>query len=386
MNDFVRSRRLGFTLIELIISVTVFGVLVTAALSLLARENAAFQSSMQRVVALRNANYALSSIEQDVRTAGINLPAGQPELVYLGDDVVAFTADNVTRLVGDPFAVFVDPDAPTGHVRLPRTPVSIAGTGFHFPQTTYDPAPGVSSPAELIVFHFEPDASTTRGDDYLLWRTVNGNPPERVARNLLPDGGEPFFSYLARPEGGGLEPVPDSAIPLRHTEWIHGSTQDTGSVARIDAVRGVHVRLRATNGRDGDDEVIVTASRMVDLPNVGFSGLGACGDEPILGTGLEAEVVPQPGGGTAVELRWNPATDEAAGERDVVRYAMWRRAAGATSWGDPFVSIPSGATTYVYLDQSAAPGGSYEYALAAQDCTPSLSSLATSATVTLPVS
>lgn len=386
MKHFVRSRRLGFTLVELVISVTVFGVLVTAALTLLARENAAFQTSVQRVVALRNANYALSSIEQDLRTAGINLPAGQPELVYLGDDVVAFTADNVTNLVGDPFAVFVDPDAPPGHVRLPRTPVSIAGTGFQFPQTTYDPAPGVSSPGELIAFHFEPDASTARGDDYLLWRTVNANPPERVARNLLPDGDEPFFSFLRRPEGGGLEPVPDSVVPLRHTEWIHGSTQDTGSVARIDAVRGVQLRLRATNGRYGDDEVIVTASRMIDLPNVGFGGLGACGDEPILGTGIEAEVVPKPGGGTAVELRWNPATDEAAGERDVVRYALWRRAAGASSWGDPFVSIPSGVATYVYLDQGVAPGGSYEYALAAQDCTPSLSPLATSSTVTLPVS
>jgi prepilin-type N-terminal cleavage/methylation domain-containing protein len=382
----MRSKRLGFTLVELIISITVFGLLVTAALNMLARESSAFQSSVRRLVALRNANYALSRLEQDLRTAGINVPAGQPELIYLGHDVVAFTSDNVTNLADDPFAAFVDVDSPAGQVRLPTTPVVIPGTGFQFPDTVYDPTSGVESPAELLIFYFEADTATARADDFVLWRQVNHGDPERVAHNLVRHEGQAFFSYLERAEGGGLVPVPDSAIPLRHVQKVHLASSDTGNAARIDRVRGVNVRIGATNGLDGELEARIAASRLVDLPNVGYGGLGVCGDQPILDSALIAGVVTLAGGEAAIELRWSPATDESDGEKDVVRYVLWRRMVGTFEWGDPFVSIPAGAPAYVYVDKGPHMGITYEYGLAAQDCTPSLSPLAISNSTTMPVS
>lgn len=378
------GRGAGFTLVEMVIATTVFTILVTISLTLVARENSAFQSAVRRLVALRNARYAVTRIEQDLRTAGINLPDAQPELVYLDGFVVAFTADYATNLPSDPFAVYVDEDAPGGQVTLPRNAVTLPGTGFTFPDTTYDPVPGVRSPAELLIFYFAPDTSTGRGDDYLLWRQVNDGPPERVARNLLRDGPAHFFSYAMRPDEGGLVPVPDSAIPLRHTARIHGSADDVGPAALIDRVRLVNVRLRATNGLQGDDEIVVSLFRAVDLPNVGFGGLATCGAAPVLGTALAARAVTLDAGGGAIELSWGQAADEAGGERDVVRYVLWRRVAGGVDWGDPYVSIPAGSSAYVYVDTAILPGVPYEFALAAQDCTPALSGVTPSNAVTVP--
>jgi len=43
-------------------------------------------------------------------------------------------------------------------------------------------------------------------------------------------------------------------------------------------------------------------------------------------------------------------------------------------WGDPYRSVPGGVDLYVQIDEDVEPGATYEYAVAAQDCTPTLSS------------
>ena len=83
-------------------------------------------------------------------------------------------------------------------------------------------------------------------------------------------------------------------------------------------------------------------------------------------------------GGTAagaetIDLTWPAAADEVGGERDVLRYVIWRRPFGAAVWGDPYRSIPAGNATYLFNDQQVAVGETWEYQLAAQDCTPALS-------------
>jgi hypothetical protein len=84
-------------------------------------------------------------------------------------------------------------------------------------------------------------------------------------------------------------------------------------------------------------------------------------------------------------LRWNAAVDEAGGERDVTRYVIFRRLVTDLAWGDPYLSIPpAGAPTYLYNDGAVTSGATYVYGLAAQDCTPTNSSLASSAAVTIP--
>jgi hypothetical protein len=99
---------------------------------------------------------------------------------------------------------------------------------------------------------------------------------------------------------------------------------------------------------------------------------------------LTAVYSPMPTGEPAVRLSWLPATDENGGEKDVERYVIWRKAPADPDWNDPYLSIPAGTPTYVWLDASVTSGDQFFYALAAQDCTPTLSNLATSVLVVIP--
>ena len=71
-------------------------------------------------------------------------------------------------------------------------------------------------------------------------------------------------------------------------------------------------------------------------------------------------------------------------KEDVERYVLWRRLAADPDWGDPLVSIPSGQASYVYSDATVSAASSYYYAVAGEDCTPSMSSQLSSNQVTIP--
>src|SRR5439155_1197931 len=78
------------------------------------------------------------------------------------------------------------------------------------------------------------------------------------------------------------------------------------------------------------------------------------------------------------------ATDEYGGEKDVVQYVIWRKRITDVTWGTPYLSLPAGSPTYVYDDAVVTSGLTYQYQLAAADCTPSSSPTTTSAPVTIP--
>ena len=137
-----------------------------------------------------------------------------------------------------------------------------------------------------------------------------------------------------------------------------------------------------TNGLTGTAERRRGLSRYIRLPNVGLANRQTCGDMPILGTALTASWNAGVGG---VDLRWNKAVDEGTGERDVTRYVIYRRLATDLGWGDPYLSIPPvGTPTYLYTDAVVTSGAQYVYGLAAQDCTPTNSTLVPSAQVNIP--
>lgn len=384
-----RAAPRGMTLIELLVVVIVFGVVVAAALSFMSQQNRAFTDGSNRLGALRNLRYAVGALETDLTTAGTNVAQGQPAVVYAGDDVFAFTSDYTSNTPGDVSAVYVDPSAPSGLVAAPTTSITIPNAGWTWPDTTYYQS-GINSPAELIVFWFAPDTATGRSDDYRLYRQVNNGSPELVARSLLKDGTKPFFQYNRKTfDNTGasfLTPIPDSLIPLRHSVKIHSSAADTGRFAVIDSIKTVRINVASYNLREADvgGAAEATLNRLVDLPNTGFGVLLTCGDEPILGTSIAAAFEAQPDGEPAIRLNWSAATDEASGEGDVIRYVLWRSVNGA-AWGDPMLSIPAGESLYTYLDTAVEGGTSVRYALAVQDCTPSLSSRTQSATVVVPV-
>jgi len=380
--------RSGFTLVELLIALTIFGVVITVSLGYMTQQNRAFQLALERMSALRNGRYALTTLAQDIETLGTNVPGSQPSLIYADSTVLTFSADYVTNIANDPFAVFYDPDAPVGQVQAPAAPFTIPTTSITAADSTYGVGAGVASPAEILSFFFQADTSTARTDDYTLFRQVNGAAPEVVARSLLRDQTAPFFEFerevVDSAAGPALQVVPSADLPIHHSEPFHLAAADTASSAAADSVRAVRLTVVASNGLTGDRERTVRVERRIALPNAGRGRLSTCGSQPIFGDSLLATPDTLTGGEIVVELNWGPAVDETGGEGDVVGYVIWRRAAGSPDWGEPHVAIPAGAPSYTYVDATVQSGDIYEFAVAAQDCTPSFSSLSPSSLVTIP--
>jgi len=377
----------GLTLIEMLIALTVFSVVLAGALAFLRAQGRSFTLGSQRSAMLQNSRFAFDELEKDLRTAGAGAPDIQPAMIYAGANVVAFNANYATRTPGDVFAVYYDPDVPIGAADAARKAdrFTIPTTSVAYPDTDYLQGGLINSPAEAISFFFAPDSTTSRTDDYVLFRQVNNLAPEVVSRNILQTGAVPFFQYYAQVMVLGsptIQQVPNGSLPLSHSVPIHLAISDTGAAARIDSVRAVLVSFSVTNGLSGSSERRRPLSRYIRLPNVGLSTKQTCGDPPILGTGIGAVWNPAT---TGVDLTWNAAVDELGGERDVVRYVIWRKAVSDSSWGDPFLSFPpSGSPSYFYTDRDVTSGSKYLYGLAAQDCTPANSNLVASAEVDIP--
>jgi hypothetical protein len=290
----------------------------------------------------------------------------------------------MSNIGGDPFSVNVDSTMPNNWVlSVPKSRAfTIPTTAVVYPDTTYLDGGG-ASPAETIIFWFALDGSTPQVDDYILWRQVNDQTPEMVARQLLKPARGPFFRFYRHvtPVSGAafMDTVPKAWLPMRHTAPIHGSATDTGVLARVDSVRAIDVAFQTTDQLPAPYTRTFSLSRTIALPNAGKEIKKTCGDEPLLQTSVSFAIKD-----TAVALvpsvivRWNASVDEAAGEKDVQRYVLWRSVNTPFAFGsvgDPYLSVAAGTASYEYIDAAVQSGSEYYYALAAQDCTPSLSTL-----------
>ena len=213
----------GFTLIELLVSLVVFSVVMASALSFLRSQGRAVSLGNDRMDALQNLSFAMTTMEQRLRAAGGDVPDQQPVLIYAGKDVVAFNADYTTNIANDPFAVYYDPDAPSAAVTAVTQSLgfTIPNTSFTYPSTTYTTG-GINSPAETIIFYLRPDSTTSRTDDYILFEQVNNQPAEIVSRNIIGSASTYFFKYykVVTPASGAtyLDSVPSwlvAADPFR---------------------------------------------------------------------------------------------------------------------------------------------------------------------------
>lgn len=387
MNSLTRSNERGMTLIEMMVALVVFSVVLAGALAFLRAQGRSYSLGNQRVAMLQNTRFALDELEKDLRTSGAGAPDIQPPLIYLGASVIAFNANYETNTPGDVFAVYYNPDAPNGTTDAVRkvNAFTIPVAGITYPDTDYLDGGVINSAAETITFWFAPDSTTTRTDDYVLYRQINNTAPAVVSRNILQTTGVPFLQYYWLATVGGaptITQVPNASLPWRHTVPIHLSTADTGAVARIDSVRTVQVSFTITNGLTGTSERKRAVSRFIRLPNVGLASKQTCGDPPLPATAVSAVWNPAAPG---VTLTWGASTDEQSGERDVVRYVIFRKLITDATWGDPYLSLPPGGTaTYTYTDQVVTSGAKYYYAVTAQDCTPSNSSVTSSLEVDIP--
>ena len=380
----LRDRR-GMTLIELVVGLVIMGFLVSAVLSFVRQQEMAFGFGSGKMSALQNYRFAADLLERNLRTAGTGIAAGQPFVVYADSSAIAFNANYATNDSADIFAVYRDfaaPDEEVGSLTRARR-YRLPGTSFTYPDSTYRDG-GATSSAETIIFYFELDSSTSRSDDYILYRKVNDLPSEVVARNLLRDEGQPFFRYqeviVSDTAASFAAWVPVNRLPLRHSAPMHMSPADTGAVARIDRLRAVQVSFDATDGKSGPLSQDGSLRRLIRMPNAGQMQLQTCGEPPLFGSSINAA---QKANEHVIEVGWNQSVDEGSGEQDVIRYAIYRRSGASGPWNEPIFSLPAGNLAYIFADAAVEVGETSQYAVAAQDCTPAMSPFRTSAPVSV---
>jgi prepilin-type N-terminal cleavage/methylation domain-containing protein len=378
------KRTRGFTLIEMLISLVVLGIVMGGAIWFFQGVSRAVGGTADRMDAMQNLRYALSTLDRELRSAGAGTTEQQPTLVYVSPTVVMFNADLVSRTAGSPTAVNYNPDADPNATNAPTTSQKfyIPGTSIQYPDTTYRTTGTEISPAETILYWFAPDSTKPGLNLYLLLRQVNNNAPDIVARNLLVYPGRPFFDWLQTDTIGNLFSVLSTNLPLRHSVPIHGALGDTGVASRIDSIRAVRVNLYASNGMTGAQQVLRELVTTVRIPNAGLTKQRSCGQEPIFGKAVTATFTGTPAT-PQVTLTWLPAIDETAGEKDVEKYVIYRRTVAGT-FDDALQSVPAGQPAYTFNDAAVLNDSTYVYQVTALDCTPLESMPSTTTPVVIP--
>jgi hypothetical protein len=165
-------------------------------------------------------------------------------------------------------------------------------------------------------------------------------------------------------------------MPIYHG-MIHGSPTDTGKAAITDSIRVVRLHFLAASRdpRTGKDALRVVDTQ-VRLMNAGLLQRTSCGQPPFSVTGV-TNVSSLPAAKVKnVTVAWTKSTDDGAGEKDIERYAIFRRLSTDLTFGDPVASIPASLlATYSFVDTQVTVNATYVYGVSAQDCTPALSSM-----------
>jgi prepilin-type N-terminal cleavage/methylation domain-containing protein len=391
-----RSRRTGMTLIEMLISITIFGVVFAGAINFVVAQSKGFRLLADRNNAVQSGRFGRDLLRTELRTAGTNVGDVQPIIVLANDSAFAFNADLTTSnkdsvsLTG---AVYVDPYAGTGATTAIRLSdaISIPGSrpAFTYPLQDYSQTSGIfiNSDAELLSFWFAPDTTAGPGS-YALYRKVNSLAPEVIATGIQKSTGKTFFRYYYDPSRYGvvnasLDTVPRAWLPLTKSVAQRGVDADTGTAitTRIDALRAVEVNYEVTPARGGTKEIV---RYVVPLPNVANARQSrACGRPPITPS---APSVIWRVDSSFVQITIPKAVDDGAGEKDAIRYVLWRQLNGATGWGEPIATVAATQAASYTIRDTGYPTrpATYRYALAVQDCTPNLSGVAASATVNVP--
>jgi hypothetical protein len=306
-------------------------------------------------------------LNEHFRSVGANLTVGQPSVIYADKNTFAFNADYATNIAGDVDAIYYEPKAPTNQIesllKAQAFTIPNSAPALSYPGADYVQA-GVPSPAEAITFWFAPDTETTRTDDFVLLRQVNSSVPEVVVRNVLPDSTYPFFRYMYLKTDSStsvqtIDTIPGASLP---------ATYASSSIVAGDMLRGIIISFTVTNGLADTAERTRPVSVIASLPNIGMRQLQTCGAKPLPVSAPVATFV-SPG---KIRVTWTASPDETGGERDVMRYAVTRMASFAPGVWTNVASIPAGGV-YDITDSGLNSTITYNYAVAAQDCTPAFS-------------
>ena len=388
--------RQGFTLLEVMFSITILMIVMGAAVQFLRRQTNLVSTTSRQMDALQNAEFSGTEIERELREAGASVADVQPMMVQAQTDAITFNANMVSIDRGDVRAVYQNPDADPDAVRAmyaaERRPLPNTAAQQHlYPDTTYLATNGVQSGAETISYFLRPDSTLVgQANRYLLFRRVNATPATLIARDIVRDPRDtvPFFTFYVSSAPGTLTPIVANRLPIFHVR-LHGSNADTAASALTDSIRVVriHFTVATVERKAGADSIKLRQfETRVRMLNAGLLNFPSCGERPI---SVSAPSVVTTGTGNplprTVTVSWYRSADDGGGEKDIERYAIFRRDVSATQIGDPISSVPAqvGAYSYSFVDSNVQPGATYVYGVAAQDCTPSLSGVSLSTPITV---
>lgn len=369
-------RRSGFTLVELLVSMTLSLMVLAVAIPFFRSQAMALERGVGRQEATQNARFAQNAIDRELRLAGGEV--GQPIIVQATPFALSFNVDLVSGVADDPRAVYIDTGADS--LAVLAWPESRAGalpvTGTVYPTRDYFDAAGNASGAETISYWVALDPASGRGDVYALWRRVNAGDSTLVARDILiPADSGWFFRYSRATAGGTLAAIPEASLPLL---W-----NDTTGL--VDSIRVVEMRVSGlfVDDRTGR-EVVQTVLAGTRLLNAGLLKERTCGTSPLPPRNVAAVTqFDSEGAPSLVRVTWDPSLEEAGGERDVALYLVQRRPLGATAW-TTLRNVPASAATSYAFDDFDLAAGSWQYGVFSQDCSPANSPVVASSIVVVP--
>ena len=116
----------------------------------------------------------------------------------------------------------------------------------------------------MISYWVSRDSTSTRSDEYILWRRVNDAPVQVIARGLQIPVGQPFFTYWRANATGQLTTIPKTQLPvywnstsgladsIRSVDLtVRGVFRDRNSMPGARCVPGHATRGAATAGGEG---------------------------------------------------------------------------------------------------------------------------------------
>ena len=366
-------------MVEMIFAVSITVLVFSIAIPFFRAQTRAMDTGAGRLDAFQSARYAVARIETDLRVAGGEV--GQPLIVQAAPFALSFNANRQGRTTAtDPNASYWDSslDTLTTQSWLVSRAATLRKSSKTYPTAAYTTANGTTSTAETIQYFLHTDTAGGLANRYVLYRRVNDRDSTLVTRNLyVPSDSSFFFQYYKTSATGVTTVVSNSSLPIYWDD----------SLARGDSIAAV--RLRAT-GVFWDARAQASVYRQmyttVTLRNQFKLLPTRCGAVPATPAAPVVTVETAPAGAKLdTRLDWTAVAGDSTAPRDVQQYVVYRRLSGAGTW-TPIGSKPArGANAYRYLDFALPTiAGTYEYGLAARDCSGLSVVTAGTATVTFP--
>jgi prepilin-type N-terminal cleavage/methylation domain-containing protein len=395
------NRNRGFSLLEMMIALTVGALLILISYNVLTSQKKAGDAQNQIVSAQQNASVSLETLTRDLRLAGMNIDDFNKQPVFID---------------AAPYQVIFNADVSSGPFGVPSMSKTLAvplSSGAFYSPGSY---PGenlgtrdrYNNGAETIRYTFDRDANgivsssdryaeTQNPADYALMREENGSRIDMIAYGLrgrenYPDGQlpEPLFKYYGdfssngtirlwgdADNNGALSQAEIAALVRVPQNLLSKILEVSMNIeSESPSMEASYIGPHSTSGTERKYRSIVMTGK-VRPRNVGTgnANLHACGNPPASPTGLSAADTPRDAG-ESITLTFTKSADEGAGERDVDNYSLYRREEGQVEWTCINSIAPAGVSSYTIQDDVHSPGGGpvidtpYYYMVTAWDCRP----------------